>query len=239
MITGFVPVETILAKLYRDLGINQEIDELSVVEWCYEALRMIGAYHQFEEISECITLTDGKAELPCGFYRLVDINIQGYPVSWASNQNMSNYQCEGCRITPCCTDYTFYINDRYLITNLNQFPSNQGSTQKACIVYLGIPTDDKGYPMVPDDIYYQKALASYVTYMMDYQNWRKGKTPDKVMMKAEKDWLFYVNSARGSANMPGLAQLEAIKNVWTKIRPTGGEYGRHFANNNKTTRRIY
>jgi hypothetical protein len=232
MINGYVPIETLMAKLYRDLNLNSEIDELSVVEWSAEALKMIGAYSQFEEISECLELHDGKAKLPCGFYQLVDIHYNGIPLAWATNQAASNYQCEGCKIPCCVGDYTFYINDYYLITNLDS-SSETGTTQNVCIIYQGIPTDEKGYPMVPDHVYYHKALAAYVTYMLDRQEWRKGKIPDKVYQASERDWLFYVNSARGAANMPNIAQLENLKNIWSRMRPLGGEYNKHFINNRR------
>jgi len=31
------------------------------------------------------------------------------------------------------------------------------------------------------------------------------------------DWLFYVNSARGAANMPSTAQLEGLKNTMQRL----------------------
>ena len=78
MISNFVSVGVIAAKLYRDLGINKEIDFSNIVEWSNEVLLKVGAYSQFKEISACIELVDGKACLPNGFYKLVDIMYQGH-----------------------------------------------------------------------------------------------------------------------------------------------------------------
>lgn len=235
MITGYVSLKVILAKLYRDLGINSEINESDVVEWIDEALKKIGAYSQYEEVPDCLTLINGKAKLPCGFYKLVDINWNGYPIHWATNTNAHNYGCESCKIPSCdggICDLTFYINDSYIITNINT-----DSTAKLCIVYLATPTDEEGYPMIPDNVYYFEALAKYVTYMLDYQDWRKGKVTDKVFEKSERDWLFYVNSARGSANMPNTAQLENLKNVWRRLIPNTNAYDRSFIDIGKKEKR--
>lgn len=251
MITKFVSIKYTISKLYRDLGINHEIPEGDIIEWCAEALSLIGAYGQYEEISDCLELVNGKAKLPCGFEKLVDINYRNNPVYWATNTNANNYQCSGCKIPTCqdgtCT-YTFYINDNYIISNIttngvmfdtngniqSNFTDNtSNNTTNICIVYLGIPTDDDGYPLIPDDIYYQKALTAYVTMMVDKQDWRKGKLPDKIWMNSENDWFYYVNSARGSANMPNLAQLENLKNVWKRLLPTVNEYKKGFVNFNK------
>lgn len=231
MITQFKSIKFIISKLYRDLGINQEIPEDNIIEWCGEALNMIGAYSQYEEISDCLELINGKAKLPCGLYKLVDINYKNNPVYWATNTNANNYQCHNCRI-PVCIDqsckYTFYLNDSYLISNIQE-----ETTSNICIVYLGIRTDEDGYPMIPDDVYYDKALTSYVTSMLDYQEWRKGKVTDKVYKQSEADWLFYVNSARGSANMPNTQQLENLKNIWRRLLPVTNDYKRGFKNFDK------
>ena len=102
------------------------------------------------------------------------------------------------------------------------------TNEKLCIVYLGIPTDEKGYPLIPDDVYYMKALTAYVTYMLDTANWRKGRVNDKVKADSEQNWLFYVNSARGSANMPNLQVLESIKNTLHRLFNPSNAYKTGF-----------
>lgn len=236
MIKGFVSAKYILAKLYRDLNINEEINESSVWEWIAEALSMIGAYSQYEEISHCLHLVGGKAKLPCGFEKLVDINYKGYPVYWATNTNAHNYQCHNCRIPNLptgvnnSTPFTFYVNDSYIITNINdEHPTEEADL---CIVYLGIPTDEEGIPLIPDDVYYFKALAAYITHMMDYADWRRGKTTDKVFEYSERQWLWYVNAARGAGNMPNVQQLENLKNVIKRMMSINNDYKRGFTNFN-------
>lgn len=234
MITNFVSIKYTIAKLYRDLGVNYEISEGDIIEWAAEALSMIGAYGQYEEVSHCLTLVNGKAKLPCGFEKLVDINYKNAPVYWATNTNANNYQCDNCKIPTCYNEgcaYTFYINDSYIVSNIND--ETNLDEANLCIVYLGIRVDEDGYPMVPDDVYYHKALTSYVTFMLDKQEWRKGKIADKVYKNSESDWLFYVNSARGAANMPNVQQLENLKNVWRRMLPITNDYQRGFKNFNK------
>lgn len=233
MLVGFTSVYTIIDKLYRDLSINREINEHNVVSWCNEVLLKVGAYSQFQEIKDCLELVDGKACLPNGFYRLVDIMYDSKPLHWATNTMVANYGCEGCSIPKCCTQHTFYIENNYLITDIK---SNE--SQKICIVYLGMYVDDNGYPMIPDDVYFQEACAKYVTYMLDYQDWRKGQIADKVFQKSEQDYLFYINSARGAANMPTMAQLENLKNIMVRLIPSQNQYNKFFINNSQQERRF-
>lgn len=237
MIVGYNSIRTVISKIYRDLNINEEIPESSIVEWCAEALNMIGAYSQYNEVSDCFELKGGKAKLPCDFYKLVDVRFNGNPMYWATNTNATNYQCKNCQVPICVNncDYTFYINDSYMITNINT-----DSTANLCLVYLAIPVDEDGFPLVPDNVYYNKALVAYVTSMLDYQDWRKGKISDKVYEKSNQDWLFYVNSARGAANMPNAAQIQNIKNLWQRLMPNQSAYDQAFKNmNRKENRRLH
>ena len=236
MIHGLISIKTVIDKLYRDLDITTEVNEANCAEWIAEALAKIGTYAQYQEIGDKLPLTDGKVKLPLNFYRLVDISYNNKPLSWATNTMITNYDCPDCKIPNCCTEYNFYINDSYIVTNITQSSTNEVEPE-ICIVYLGVPVDDEGYPMVPDDVYFMEACASYVTHKLDYQNWRKGQITDKVYEESKTNWLFYVNSARGSANMPNAAGLEKLLNVWVRLIPKENEYSTFFKNNSTKERK--
>ncbi len=236
MIHKYTNIKTVIGKIYRDLGATDEINEYDAIEWIAEALEKIGAYAQYEEISEYLEVDNGIVQLPLNFHRLKDISYNNNSMSWASKSLANNYDCPDCQIPNCCTEYTFYINDGYLVTNIVN-TSTTGDLPKVCIVYLGIPVDDEGYPLIPDDVYYMEALASYVTYRLDYQRWRKGSVPDKVYQAAELNWLYYVKAAKGAANMPSAAQLENIKNVWNRLIPKQNAYNGLFKGLSKQEQR--
>lgn len=229
MITGYKSIKTIMAGLYRDLGYNTEINFGDCVEWIAECLMMIGAYAQFEEDQKCVEVCNHEAQLPCGFYKLIEMNYDGKPIMWSSNTMASLYGCEGCKIPSCCTSEYFYITESHIKTSFKE--------GKLCMTYLAIPTDEDGYPMIPDDVYYDKALKAYCTYMLDRIEFRKGKLPEAAYRDSEKDHLFYINSARGAANMPNLQQLERLKNVWVRMIPQQNEFNKNFRNTGTQERR--
>ena len=231
MINKFISINTIFAKIYRDLNLNYEISETNVIEWCAEALSLIGAYSQYEQITTYLDVNEhNKSKLPCGFEKLVDINYCGTPLYWNTNTNRHNFECSNCKIPDYCgCGNTFYINNNYIFYDI---PLSEGD-KKIELTYLGIPTDENGYPLVPDNIYFIKALTAYVVFMLDKQEWRKGKIADKVYYDSEKDWLFYVNSAKAAANMPNIAQLENIKNTLRRLIPVTNDYSTGFKRFNK------
>jgi len=163
---------------------------------------------------------------------LIDANYNGKPIRWASNTLVSLYGCQGCKVPTCCTDEYFFITESHIKTSFRE--------GKICLLYLAIPSDEEGYPLIPDDVYFAKALKAYCTYMLDRIEFRKQKLPEVAYRDSEKDWLFYVNSARGAANMPNVQQLERLKNVWVRMIPKQDEFDKNFMNiGNRERRRTF
>ena len=223
MITNFKSSKSLIAGLYRDLDLNVELSESSIIEWIGEALSMIGSYAQNKEVSTILTVANHTVALPCDFIYPKDITYNGKPLSWSTKSAANNYKCEECeKIPKCCTEYNFYISDGCLNTSLE--------AGDLCIVYQAIPVDEEGFPLVPDNVYFDKALKAYVTYMLDKIQFRRGLIPEVVFRMSEKDWYFYVNSARGSAYMPDSSQMERLKRVWVRLIPKQSEYANGFRN---------
>jgi hypothetical protein len=237
MINGYTSIKNVIAKIYRDLDLSTDINEYHIAEWCAEVLDKIGTYYQYKEMKTCLELQNGRARLPLNFHRLVDIGFSGKPLSWASNTMYNDYACESCTIPSCCTEKTFYINDSYIITNIEETDLNSAGNNDICIIYLAIPVDAEGYPLIPDDVYFREACTYYVSYKLDYQKWRRGDLPDKILDESERQYLFYVRAAKGAANMPGERQLANLKNIWVRLLPLNNEENQFFVNNNKQERR--
>jgi hypothetical protein len=223
MIVGKVSYKYILEKLYRDLGLNEEIPELDCLEWISEALLFIGAFGQFQSSTLILNIEDHRACLPKSFYRLQEITHNNQVMYWAGNSLIRNWCCDECKI-PQCTDgnckNTFYIDDYTLHTSVPE--------GNICITYLSMDVDDDGFPLVPDDVYYMEACKMYVTKMIDWQLWRKGRIPDKVRDDSEARWNFYVQAARGASNMPSAAELENLKNRLVRLIPEQNAYSQLF-----------
>lgn len=236
MISGYTSIKNISARLYAELGISTEISESNVAEWCADALSMIGSFYQYDILNAELEMDEGKTRLPLNYYKLIDIRYNNRPLMWSSNALVRDYDCEDCKIPQFCSNCdmnSFYINNSFLITDIKETsPEN-----KLCISYLGVPVDEDGYPLIPDDIYFFKACVAYITHRLDYIEWRKANISDKVFNKSESEWLFYVNSARGSANAPNLAQIEGWKNIMVRLIPKQNSYLNSFKNINNSERR--
>jgi len=233
MVYKFTNFRSILNKLYTDLNLTTELNESHVISWIAECLDKIGTFYQYEEITTILTLVDGKVELPCNFDKLVSITNNNRPLSWSSSSNLRDYGCEDCKITTCCTDNYFYISGNMIITDIKNTYDNT-----ICLTYLGMPVDEEGYPLIPDDVSFKEACTKYITYMLDVREWRKGNIPDKIMERSEREALWYIGQAKGQGNMPNVAQLERLKNIATRLLPLNNEYKKNFISNGDMERKF-
>lgn len=84
--------------------------------------------------------------------------------------------------------------------------------------YLSFPVDERGYPLVPDDVSFRDALFWKVAYQMSMRNPAVFKQPRLQDMEyCRQQWNRCCMQARAAANMPDVAMLERMKNNWLRL----------------------
>jgi hypothetical protein len=144
-------------------------------------------------------------------------NLNGLLNQMSANPNA--VQTEGYINTT--SDYTYIITSNYIKTNIKD-----GYIMMA---YQAIPTDDSGYPLVPDDVDFLEALYWYITMKLLYPQWKQGSVRDQVYYDARRSWNYNCKKAYGNAMMPNVDQLESIKNSWLRLVPELNEHATGFS----------
>jgi len=140
-----------------------------------------------------------RVKLPADFHKLIAVAVDG--VLALPTQNMFHHLLDGS----CCG----YDTDAMPTEN---FYDNFGNTFSPQALL-----DEEGYPLVPDDVKYKRAIASYIQMRMDYILWRQEMLSDKVFLKSEEDWKWNVASASSHLKMPDITQMESLRRQLTKM----------------------
>lgn len=93
--------------------------------------------------------------------------------------------------------------------------------------YKAIATDERGYPLIPDNTSYQEAIYWYVMMKLSFPKFLKGtlgspKAPragSEIYSYLQHQWNFYRNQAYAEAMMPTESDMRSIKNEWNKLVP--------------------
>lgn len=122
-------------------------------------------------------------------------------------------------------DATYKINDNYIFTSFK--------TGKVYIAYKSFPVDQDGFPKIPDNIKFKKAVESYIRYKIDYRMWRKGDIEDKIYKDSEKEWLWYVGAASTSMRILSIDQMESLQNQMLHLIPRLNQHSNYFRSLNE------
>jgi hypothetical protein len=183
-------------------------------------------------------LTSNTTTYAVGEYEVVTLCMTLYSLSYADAlakinnepstrallesllQPNSTYTVDGG--TSTTTDLTYLIKSGYVKTNV--------SDGYLMVAYQAIPTDDQGYPLIPDDPGVMEALYWYINMKMLYPEWRAGQVRDAVYTDAKRSWNFYCKQSYGNIMMPnGADQLETIKNTWHRLSQEFNEHDSFFS----------
>lgn len=214
----FVSCKYAIAKIYRDLGLEDPNYEADIIEWMGEALEYIGSYPQLELKNEEVVISSFKGVLPTDFVQMQQVVYEKEVIDY--NPTTFLPETEDSPSIDNRKTHSWAINEGYIITSLEEGTFT--------ISYLAIPTDDDGYPLMPDNQYFKEALFWYCTQRLIMRGY-KPKVEQITFEYARNEWQYYCTAARNKANFPDLSEYERFKDAWVGLVPsTGSVYDRGF-----------
>lgn len=130
----------------------------------------------------------------------------------------------------------YFIKPGWIVTN-----KSKGFIKLA---YKAIPTDERGYPLIPDLSSYQEAVYWYVVMKLSFPKFMEGTLSGKGTKYSAKysqssyyfiqqQWNFYRNQAYAEAMMPTADDMRAIKNSWNRLIPEFNDDDTFFSHSNE------
>jgi hypothetical protein len=240
----YVSIEPVIAKVYRDMGMSEDINLMDAIEWAGEAMEFIGATIFLNEKVKSFEIKNYKTKLPVDLHyintvagaevTLVDIDCQKDPTNYVpmryTTDSFHHWRCTNSKDHLCKSDLTYGINDDYLFPNFEE--------GRVLISYMAMPVDDRGYPKIPDDVKFKEAVASHIKWRIGFIKWMAGKIPGGVYQKLEQDRDWYIGAAQTRDKMPSIDMMESIKNNWLRLIPKIDQHADGHASSGHPEQRI-
>lgn len=238
----YVSINNIITKAYRDLGMSDAINYVDAIEWCAEALELIGSPTFLEEKVKIIEVVDYRAQIPTSLHLIqstwgydgtvdsdcLDDTTGFIPMKYASD--VMHYYTNSCTDRHCHSSLTYKVNNNYIFTNFDA-----GAIK---LSYWAMPSDDQGFPLIPDQIKVREAVAGHLKWRLAFIKWSTGKMPGAVYQKLEQDRDWYIGAAQTAGLMPGLDQMEGIKNNFLRMIKKINQHADGFASSVEQEQRI-
>lgn len=209
---------------------HYNIDIYDASEWAAEAIGHIGLVDAYTFGVAEIEIEGYKASLPFGCENILGVRdaLTGARINKSTDQFFLNPSVSSANSSGDAYDFpaiedsaaitmelSYYINGGYIYTNFKE-----GTIE---IAYTSYPLDERGLPMIPDEINYKKAVMSYIRYIMDYRLWRKGKLTQQIKNDSEAEWAHYCSAAFVKNNL----NIDDIENLFKGMVKIASDQNAH------------
>lgn len=191
----------------------------TVIDYAAEFMRIVGIAPSFLEKTAKIEIQSYRGVLPCDYYQVKQVRIID-PDKRIGAFRYSTDSFHMSNLKPKYGGLTYKIQGSCIITSIEK-----GQIEMA---YMALPLDDEGYPLIPDNSAYSRALELYIKLQFFTILFDSGKISQQVLVNTQQQYAWAVGQAQTDMIRPTTDQMEAISNMWNKLLPDSTkdhEYG--------------
>jgi len=215
-------------KLTRN-PLLEDIPFETVVDYAVDFLRIVGMPNAFWEKTEKIQIVDYRGILPCDFYKMIQVRL----IDKEHNMGAFRYSTDSFHMSSTKPKYgglTYKLQGTCIITSIEK-----GEIE---IAYRAMPIDEEGYPMIPDNSSYSRALELYIKLQWFTMLFEAGKLSAQVLTNTQQQYSWAVGQAQSDLIRPTIDEMEAISNMWNKFLPDSTDDHNHGYLHEGTRERI-
>lgn len=201
----YISIRQILDDLLADdmmRGLSLE----RAVNYAAEFMQVVGMPPEFDHKIEKVEIHNFRGVLPCDLYEIIQVkDPRGFAyISAEGSFSNRNFPCQ----PPA---FTYKVKGDVIFTSTKEID--------VLVSYLAIKTDDYGFPLVPENASYVRALELYIQKRYFTILFNSGKISQQVLANTQQEYAFYVGQAQSDLIRPSLDQMESMKNMWTTLIP--------------------
>lgn len=207
---NYTKIHTVLDRMLRH-PLLSDLTLESAIHYTIDFLSIMGIPKTYEDRTTSVHISNYRGVLPCDVIAINQVKIGDTCL-----QHMSS---------------TFVgRNDSKIPSYKTQGNIIYTSFKEGCIDihYKAIPVDEQGFPLIPDNNVFLKALELYIkkewfTILFDL-----GKINNAVLQNTQQEYAFKVGQCRNEFIMPSVSEMETITNMLNTLVPRVGEFSKGF-----------
>ena len=197
MAEQYLSIKKILDSCLRH-PLMQDLSLETAVDYTIDFMRIVGMPRMFTEKVVRITIDKYRALLPCDYYQTIQIRIPG--------GHALVYSTDSFHMSNKGNSSTYKIQGNIIYTSIES-----GELELA---YLAISTDADGYPLLPDNSSFTRALELYIKKQWFTILFDLGKITSAVLQNTQQEYAWAVGDCQSEFNRMSIDQMEAFSNSW-------------------------
>lgn len=217
----YTNIRLILDKTLKH-PLMQDLSFETVVDYTVDFMRIVGVPNMFLEKTVIIEVNNYRAMLPCDYYKIIQIRKPGGPTFRYSSDSFHMSEYKDFNNRPI-SDLTYKIQGNIIYTSIEK-----GEIE---IAYKAIAVDDEGYPLLPDNSSFTRALGLYIKKEHFTVLFDTGKIDFRVLENTKKEYSWAVGDCQTEFNRLSLDEAESFYNSWRTLLLRDTEHRTGFINN--------
>lgn len=216
MAEQYTNIRLILDKALRH-PLMHDLSFETAVDYTIDFMRIVGVPTLFEEKVVELKVDNYRAKLPCDYYQIIQIrNKNGITLKHSSDTfHMKNEECKG---------FSYKIQGNIIYTSIE--------SDTVELSYEAIAVDDEGYPLIPDNSSFTRALIAYIKKQWFTILFDLGKIHQAILQHAEQEYAWAVGDCQTEFNRLTLDKAESFYNSWRELIIRDHSYRNNFRTNN-------
>lgn len=224
MAETYISIRAIGDKVLRH-PLMSDLTLETILNYSIDFLRILGIPRMFDEKVEIIDIEDYRGKLPCDWHQTLQIKEKrnghwGHSIRYSSDNFHMNQK--GNHHRHHSIDKTFKIQGDIIYTSFKE-----GQLE---ISYLAIPMDGEGFPLIPDNSKYMRALEYYIRKEYFTVLFDMGKITLPVLQNTQQQYAFYVGQAQNEFVKLDVSRAESLFNGWSALLPRNNTFEEGFSN---------
>lgn len=197
----------------------QDMTLETVVDYSVDFMRIMGNPTIFENKVIKLNIEEYRAELPEDFYKMIQMrNNEGKSFRYTTDSfHFSEDRKNDNR------DLTYKIQGNILFTSIKE-----GEVE---LSYTAISVDECGFPMIPDNSSFTRALELYIKKQWFTILFDTGKISPQVLQQTLQDYAWAAGDCYTEFNRMTLDEAESFYNSWRTMIIRDNEHSYGFKNN--------
>lgn len=223
MAEQYTNIRLILDRLLEH-PLLQNITIETAVAYTVDFMRIVGVPDMFMEKTDILEVKKYRAILPCDYYQMIQVRSTK-DGNFAFRYSTDTFHMSNCKNSNGreFSDLTYKIQGNFIYTSIEE--------GKIEISYEAIATDSEGYPLLPDNSSFTRALELYIKKRHFTILFDTGKIDFKVLQNVQTEYAWAVGDCQSEFNRLSIDKAESFYNSWKTLILRDTEHRTGFKNN--------
>lgn len=209
----YISVHQVLDDLF-DNPLLQDLSPERAINYTQEFIRIVGMPEEFEEKIVHVEIRHHRGKLPCDLHEILGVRNRLGAYRYTTDTFHSAHH-------PTPTDLTYKKQGRIIITSTKEIDVE--------VCYNAVKVDEDGFPMVPDNASFIKALELYIKLQCYTTLFELGKVTPAAFQNVQQEYAWYVGQAQTQMLDFNSNRMQSMSGMLNQLIPRKNEFRGSFA----------